>query len=99
MITYLEAFVISNKDSFSVWNCHKRKIRLSHRDFMFVISANKRTNVSDADSILTCIFENSVTVVIVAMGSFNHPLLKYVLYWETSRIVKGGMIVESFGQN
>ena len=99
MITYLEAFVISNKDSSSTWNCRKRKIRLTHRDFMFVISANKKTNVSDADSILTCIFENSVSVGIIVMGSSDHLLLKHVLYWETSRIVKGGMIVESFGQN
>ena len=87
MTTYLEAFVISIKDSSSTWNCHKRKIRFTHRDFMFAISTNKRTNVSDADSILTCILENSVSVVIVVMESSDHPLLKHVLYWETFRIV------------
>ena len=87
MTIYLEAFVISIKNSSSTWNCRKRKIRLTHRDFMFVISANKRTNASDADSILTCILENSVSVVIVVMESFNHPLLKHVLYWKASRIV------------
>ena len=80
MTIYLEAFVISIKNSSSTWNCRKRKIRLTHRDFMFVISANKRTNASDADSINTCILENSV-------GSSDHPLLKHVLYWEASRIV------------
>ena len=84
MITYLEAFVFSLKDSSSTWKCRKKKIRLIHRDFMFAISANKGTNVSDADSILTCISENSVSVVIVVMGFSDHPLLKHVLYWKTS---------------
>ena len=87
MITYFEAFVISNKDSSSTWKCRKKKIRLTHKDFMFFISANKRTCVSDADSIPTCIFENSVKVVIVVMVFSDHPLLKHALYWETLRIV------------
>ena len=78
MITYLEAFPRGS--------AARGKLD-SPIEILFVISANKGTNVSDGDSILTCIFENSVSVVIVVMGFSDHPLLKHVLYWEMSSIV------------